>query len=83
MYATDIQQADTILGDHVVTDHGNRNEMSNLDRYMPLLTKGKLHLYGKAEAKEKRKMGHINMLGDIESSLKAINLTNIWAGSEL
>ena len=62
-----------ILGDHL-----DAREMSNLDPYLPLLAKGKLHLYGKADAKEKRKMGHINMLGDIETTLKIIDQANIW-----
>jgi len=41
---------------------------------------GKMHLYGKAEAKPGRKMGHINMLGDIDSSLRAIGNAGIWNG---
>jgi 5-(carboxyamino)imidazole ribonucleotide synthase len=60
----------------------DRKDMSNLNAYLPFLAQGKLHLYGKAEAKEKRKMGHINILGEINSTLKAINLTNNWAGFE-
>ena len=65
---------------NILGDHMNSKDMSALDAYMPLLNKGKLHLYGKAEAKDGRKMGHINMLGDIESSLKLIEQTNIWTG---
>ena len=63
---------------NILGDHMDSKEMSRLDSYLPLLSKGKLHLYGKAEAKEKRKMGHVNMLGDIDSSLQSINQTNIW-----
>ena len=62
-----------ILGEHL-----DEKNLSNLDPYLPLLANGKLHLYGKAEAKKKRKMGHLNMLGDIEQSLNAILLTKIW-----
>jgi len=39
----------------------------------------KYHLYGKEEAKHKRKMGHINVLcHNIEDALAWINQTNIW-----
>ena len=64
---------------NILGDHMDSNDMSHLEPYLPLLAKGKLQLYGKAEAKEQRKMGHINMLGDIDSSLKFIQQTNIWA----
>ncbi|GEN83697.1 N5-carboxyaminoimidazole ribonucleotide synthase [Sporosarcina luteola] len=38
-----------------------------------------IHLYGKAEAKEKRKMGHITiMTNDIEKTLQDIDSTGIW-----
>ena len=63
---------------NILGDHMDNKKMSHLDSYLPLLNKGKLHLYGKAEAKEKRKMGHINMLGDINSSLKAVDAAKIW-----
>ena len=63
---------------NILGDHMDREQMHNLEPYMPLLSKGKLHLYGKAEAKEKRKMGHVNMLGDIDESLRAIDATGIW-----
>ncbi|QHT59312.1 5-(carboxyamino)imidazole ribonucleotide synthase [Paenibacillus lycopersici] len=39
----------------------------------------KLHLYGKHEAKHKRKMGHVNVLADsVEQALEWISETNIW-----
>jgi 5-(carboxyamino)imidazole ribonucleotide synthase len=39
----------------------------------------KIHLYGKQEAKEKRKMGHINLLvSDIDRALAWIERTRIW-----
>lgn len=38
-----------------------------------------VHLYGKAEAKEKRKMGHVTiMTEDIESTREEIEATGIW-----
>ncbi|MCL2007072.1 MAG: 5-(carboxyamino)imidazole ribonucleotide synthase [Treponema sp.] len=61
-----------ILGEHLFSEV--------LDPYLPLLPRGKLHLYGKTETKEKRKMGHINMLGDIGDTLKLIEQADIWAG---
>ncbi|MBO9606130.1 MAG: 5-(carboxyamino)imidazole ribonucleotide synthase [Paenibacillaceae bacterium] len=40
----------------------------------------KVHLYGKHEAKEKRKMGHVNVLtSDIDGALAWIRQTGIWA----
>lgn len=39
----------------------------------------KVHLYGKREAKSKRKMGHINVLApDVDAALKWIAETTIW-----
>lgn len=39
----------------------------------------KLHLYGKSEAKNKRKMGHINVLAEhVDAALAWIDETNIW-----
>ncbi len=39
-----------------------------------------VHLYGKAEAKVKRKMGHVTIMTDnIESTLKEIDSTAIWS----
>lgn len=39
----------------------------------------KVHLYGKHEAKHKRKMGHVNVLAaDTEAALAWISETNIW-----
>ena len=67
-----------ILGDHVTRGHLTSKDMSDWEPYLPLLANGKLHIYGKADAREKRKMGHINMLGDIEDSLKIIQNSNIW-----
>ena len=39
----------------------------------------KVHLYGKQEAKHKRKMGHVNVLAtDVDAALAWIAETNIW-----
>jgi 5-(carboxyamino)imidazole ribonucleotide synthase len=39
----------------------------------------KVHLYGKAEAKHKRKMGHLNVLApNVEAALEWIAQSNIW-----
>jgi 5-(carboxyamino)imidazole ribonucleotide synthase len=41
----------------------------------------KVHLYGKAEAKPKRKMGHINVLApNVEAALEWVTKSNIWRG---
>lgn len=38
-----------------------------------------VHLYGKAEAKEKRKMGHVTiMTEDLEKTLEEINASKVW-----
>ena len=66
---------------NILGDHMDMELMHNLASYMPLLEKGKLHLYGKAEAKLGRKMGHVNMLGDIDESLRAIDAGVIWGSS--
>jgi 5-(carboxyamino)imidazole ribonucleotide synthase len=40
----------------------------------------KIHLYGKHEAKEKRKMGHVNLLAShIEASLNWVERSGIWS----
>jgi 5-(carboxyamino)imidazole ribonucleotide synthase len=40
---------------------------------------GKLHLYGKKEAKHKRKMGHLNLLtDDVEKALAWVEQSPIW-----
>ena len=63
---------------NILGDHMDRNDLSNLQMYMPLLKNGKIHLYGKDEAVIGRKMGHLNMLGNIDESLEAIENSNIW-----
>lgn len=43
-----------------------------------------LHLYGKKEAKEKRKMGHITILGDtVEEALDTAKSLRIWSDKKM
>ena len=63
---------------NILGDHMNKEDMSDLSRYIPLLGKGKIHLYGKAEAVNKRKMGHINMLGEVDEMLHLLEESEIW-----
>ncbi|KIL42292.1 hypothetical protein SD70_01865 [Gordoniibacillus kamchatkensis] len=43
----------------------------------------KLHLYGKHEAKPKRKMGHLNLLSDdVEKALNWVERTGVWREQE-
>jgi 5-(carboxyamino)imidazole ribonucleotide synthase len=60
-----------ILGEHV---------QPVLDKAHLLNGGIKLHLYGKAEAREKRKMGHLNVLApSVEDALKTIERLEIWS----
>lgn len=58
-----------ILGEHV----------EPLIRFIPTVTDWKVHLYGKAEAKFKRKMGHVTLLRDnVEEALREVEQSDIW-----
>jgi 5-(carboxyamino)imidazole ribonucleotide synthase len=58
-----------LLGEHV------EPALQNIE----MLQKGKLHLYGKEEAKASRKMGHITFLtSNVEKLLHEINHYNVW-----
>lgn len=58
-----------ILGEHV------QPVLDRIDEF----TDCKLHLYGKSEAKVKRKMGHLNILADtVEEALQKYEALNIW-----
>jgi len=74
----DVTQHTPVVMVNILGDHMDKNEMHNLAPYLPLLKNGKIHLYGKAQAVDKRKMGHLNLLGDIETSLKMIEDCGIW-----
>ncbi|UUZ97694.1 hypothetical protein LJK87_43565 [Paenibacillus sp. P25] len=48
------------------------------ERAVPGVT-AKLHLYGKAEAKRGRKMGHVNLLADSpEDAFRWIEASKVW-----
>jgi len=66
---------------NILSAHMDKGALHNLDKYLPFLKNGKMHLYGKAIAKVGSKMGHINILGDIETSLKMIDESQIWGES--
>ncbi|MFT9599424.1 MAG: 5-(carboxyamino)imidazole ribonucleotide synthase, partial [Mesobacillus sp.] len=52
-----------------------------LDR-IPELQDWKIHLYGKKEAKYKRKMGHVTLLRDtVEIALDEAERSGIWDGA--
>lgn len=63
-----------ILGEHV---------QPVLERIQHLPPSCKLHLYGKHEAKERRKMGHLNVLAEtVEEALALIDDMGIWNKAE-
>jgi len=63
---------------NILGNHMDMAKLHNLADYLPLLNDGKIHLYGKAEAKDARKMGHVNLLGDVEDSIQVVNKSGIW-----
>ena len=76
----DVAQHTPVVMVNILGDHMDKNALHNLDTYLPLLKNGKLHLYGKTQDKAAKnsKMGHVNLLGDIDTSLKMINESGIW-----
>ncbi|MGM9988699.1 MAG: 5-(carboxyamino)imidazole ribonucleotide synthase [Bacillaceae bacterium] len=63
-----------ILGEH----------MEAVLENIPAMKKANLHLYGKAEAKVKRKMGHINIVAtSIEEALETVDNLHIWKSEEM
>lgn len=59
-----------ILGEH----------MESLMENIPNLSNWKIHLYGKSEAKVKRKMGHVNILRDYtDLALEEAEQSKIWS----
>lgn len=59
-----------VLGEHVAP----------LLKVIPNYPDWSIHLYGKAEAKEKRKMGHVTiMTNSLEETLEEIEASNIWS----
>ncbi|WP_159888205.1 5-(carboxyamino)imidazole ribonucleotide synthase [Paenibacillus puerhi] len=70
-----------VLGEHVqpLLDWIVKPESENLE---PGVT-AKVHLYGKAEAKNGRKMGHVNVLADTpESAFRWIEASGIWESKD-
>ncbi len=60
-----------LLGEH----------LDKLFEEIPALADWKIHLYGKKEAKLKRKMGHVILLRDsIEEALTEVEASQIWSG---
>lgn len=58
-----------ILGQHV------EKTLANIEHFKTC----KLHLYGKAEAKHNRKMGHLNVLANsVDEAFEMINKLQIW-----
>ncbi|WP_217269675.1 5-(carboxyamino)imidazole ribonucleotide synthase [Neobacillus endophyticus] len=58
-----------LLGEH----------LESLYQEIPNVIDWKIHLYGKKEAKEKRKMGHVTLLRDsVEDALNEIEASSIW-----
>ena len=58
-----------ILGEH----------MEKIMEIVPEKKDWKIHLYGKKDAKEKRKMGHVTLLrNSVEEALEEIEQSNIW-----
>ncbi|MCM3570231.1 5-(carboxyamino)imidazole ribonucleotide synthase [Neobacillus mesonae] len=60
-----------LLGEH----------LDELYKEIPALTDWKIHLYGKKEAKIKRKMGHVTLLRDsVGEALAEVDASSIWNG---
>ena len=60
-----------LLGEH----------LEQLFAEIPFLTDWKIHLYGKKDAKIKRKMGHVTLLRDsVEAALAEVENSKIWNG---
>ncbi|MDD9271425.1 5-(carboxyamino)imidazole ribonucleotide synthase [Paenibacillus sp. GCM10023248] len=67
-----------LLGEHIEPLSGLIDQPGFLED-TELGVSAKVHLYGKKEAKEKRKMGHINLLADdVQHALNWIERTRIW-----
>ncbi|MCR8644536.1 5-(carboxyamino)imidazole ribonucleotide synthase [Paenibacillus sp. N1-5-1-14] len=64
-----------LLGEHVEP----LMQWSEQQNDLPTDVTAKIHLYGKSDAKVKRKMGHVNLLtNDVEKALKWIEDSAIW-----
>ena len=76
----DVTQHTPVVMVNILGNHMDKEALHNLDPYLPLIERGKIHLYGKTKAKAatNTKMGHVNLLGDIETSLKLVEESGIW-----
>ena len=76
----DVAQHTPVVMVNILGNHMDKDVLHNLDSYLPLIEKGKIHLYGKTQDKAAKnsKMGHVNLLGDIDASLKIIKESGIW-----
>ena len=76
----DVTQHTPVVMVNILGNHMDKDALHNLEPYLPLLERGKIHLYGKGQDKAARnsKMGHVNLLGDIDESLKMIEDSGIW-----
>ena len=76
----DVTQHSPVVMVNILGNHMDKDALHKLDPYLLLLEKGKIHLYGKAQDKAAKnsKMGHVNLLGDIDASLKIIEESKIW-----
>ena len=63
---------------NILGQHMNMENIADSSHFEPLLKRGKIHLYGKPKAVVNKKVGHINLLGDVEKSLEMIEKSGIW-----
>jgi len=69
----------TLLSPVVMVNILGEHQEAVINKFEQLPITAKLHLYGKAEAKPKRKMGHINFLAsNTDKALEQINQLDIW-----
>ena len=76
----DVTQHTPVVMVNILGNHMDKETLHNLQPYLPLLERGKIHLYGKTKEKAiaNSKMGHLNLLGDINQSLKMVEDSSIW-----
>ncbi|WP_082083653.1 5-(carboxyamino)imidazole ribonucleotide synthase [Paenibacillus beijingensis] len=66
-----------VLGEHVAPLLARMGRQDEAERRLG--TSAKVHLYGKSEAKSRRKMGHVNVLASgCDAALSWIRETGIW-----
>ncbi|MBP1930068.1 5-(carboxyamino)imidazole ribonucleotide synthase [Ammoniphilus resinae] len=69
----------TLLSPVVMVNILGEHQEAVVNKMEQLPVTAKLHLYGKAEAKSKRKMGHINFLAsNTDKALEQIDQLDIW-----